>query len=194
MEQIKSVKDAKAAGTAIGAAAEAALGDTLTARVLAALRTMPKGKAVALIGAFWESFDKAAPTIRGLKRIKVTKSESLRIARGIDAGLAPVDSWAESVKAAPKAEKGKGAGGGRKPRPAGLPAGTKGAPAPALSARQAGKPDPAPIAPPLAPLAAIRQSVAQLVALCHNFKSKLPTDFLLAVDDLAELAAAQLKI
>lgn len=114
----------------------------------------------------------------------------MRIARGIDAGLAPADSWADAVKAAPKAEKGKGSGGGRKPRPAGLPAGGKGAPAPALSARQTGKTEPAPA--PLSPLAAVRQSVAQLVALCHNFKSKLPTDFLLAVDDLAELAKNQL--
>lgn len=189
METIKTIKAARSAGTACGAATEAALGDTLTARVLEVLRTMPKGKAVSLIGAFWEAFDTAAPTIRGLARIKVTKSESLRIARGIDAGLQPVDSWAESVKAAPKAEKGKGAGGGRKPRPAGLPAGGKGVPAPALSARQASKTaEPA----PLSPLAAVRQSVAQLVALCHNFKSKLPTDFLLAVDDLAELAKNQL--
>lgn len=186
---IKSVKDAKAAGSACGAAAELAVGETLTARVLEVLRTLPKGKAVALIGAFWDGFDGAAPTIRGLRRIKVTKSESIRIARGVDAGLAPVDSWADAVKAAPKAEKGKGAGGGRKPRPAGLPAGGKGAPAPALSARQAGRPaEPA----PLSPLAAVRQSVAQLVALCHNHKSKLPTDFLLAVDDLAEMAKNQL--
>jgi hypothetical protein len=190
METIKTIKDAKAAGTAIGAACEAALGDTLTARVLAALRTMPKGKAVSLIGAFWEGFDSSAPTIRGLRRIKVTRSESVRIARGIDAGLQPVDSWAESVKAAPKAETGKGSGGGRKPRPAGLPAGSKGAPAPSLSAQQAGKPaEPA----PLPPCVGARQLVAQLVAFCHNHKSKLPADFLMAVDDLAELSAAQLK-
>ncbi len=195
METIKTIKSAKSAGAACGAAAEAALGDTLTARVLAALRTMPQSKAVQLCAAFWEGFDASAPTIRGLKRIRVTKSESLRIARGIDAGLQPVDSWSDSVKAAPKAEKGRGAGGGRKPRPASLPAGGKGAPAPALSARQAGKPgkpDPDPTPTPLAPLAAVRQSVAQLVALCHNFKSKLPTDFLMAVDDLAELAKNQL--
>jgi hypothetical protein len=190
METIKTIKAARSAGSACGAATEAALGDTLTARVLEVLKTMPKGKAVTLIGAFWESFDKAAPTIRGLRRIKVTRSESVRIARGIDTGLAPVDSWAESVKAAPKAEKGKGAGGGRKPRPAGLPAGSKGAPAPALGARQAGKPAET---APLSPCVGARQLVAQLVSFCHNHKSKLPTDFLLAVDDLAELAKAQLK-
>jgi len=187
---IKNAKDAKSAGSACGAAAEAALGETLTGRVLHVLQTLPKGKAVALIGAFWEGFDAAAPSVRGLRRIKVTKSESLRIARGIDAGIAPGDSWANAVKAAPKAETGKGAGGGRKPRPAGLPAGAKGAPAPALSAQQAGKaPEPA----PLSPLAGARQLVAQLVAFCHNHKAKLPTDFLLAVDDLAEMAKAQLK-
>ena len=190
METIKTVKDAKQAGTAIGTAAEIAIGDTLTARVLEVLRTMPKGKAVALIDAFWQGFDKAAPSIRGLKRIKVTRSESMRIARGIDAGLAPVASWAESVKAAPKAEKGKGAGGGRKPRPAGLPAGTKGAPAPALSAQQAGKaPEPA----PLSPFAAARQIVAQLVALAHNHKSKFSLAFLDAVEEVANVAKAELK-
>ncbi|WP_205688950.1 hypothetical protein, partial [Candidatus Macondimonas diazotrophica] len=150
--------------------------------------TMPKGKAVTLIGAFWESFDKAAPTIRGLRRIKVTRSESVRIARGIDTGLAPVDSWAESVKAAPKAEKGKGAGGGRKPRqPGSAPAGAKGAPAPGV---KPGKPAET---APLSPCVGARQLVAQLVSFCHNHKSKLPTDFLLAVDDLAEMAKAQLK-
>jgi len=203
MEHIKNIAAARAAGTAIGAAAEIAVGETLTSRVLEVLKGLPKGKAVSLIGAFWEGFDSAAPSVRGLKRIKVTRSESMRIARGIDAGLVPVASWAESVKAAPKAETGKGAGGGRKPRPAGLPAGTKGAPAPALSAQQAGKaPEPAPLSPvagvrqlvaQLAPLAGARQLVAQLVAFCHNHKSKLPADFLLAVDDLAELAKAQLK-
>lgn len=191
METIKTVKDAKQAGTAIGAATELAVGETLTARVLEVLRTMPKGKAVALTGAFWEGFDKAAPTIRGLKRIKVTRSESVRIARGIDAGLAPVASWAESVKAAPKAEKGKGSGGGRKPRPAGLPAGSKGAPAPALSARQTGKTEPAPA--PISPLAAARQIVAQLVALAHNHKSKFSLAFLDSVEELATIAKAELK-
>ena len=123
MEQIKNVSDARKAGTAIGTAAEIAIGDTLTARVLEVLKTLPKGKAVALTGAFWEGFDAAAPSIRGLKRIKVTRSESTRIARGIDAGLTPVASWAESVKAAPKAATGKGSGGGRKPRQPVAPAG-----------------------------------------------------------------------
>lgn len=194
MEQIKTIKAARSAGSACGAATEAALGDTLTARVLEVLKTMPKGKAVALIGAFWEGFDSSAPTIRGLKRIRVTRSESLRIARGIDAGLVPVASWAESVKAAPKAEKGKGAGGGRKPRPAGLPAGGKGAPAPALSAQQAGKAASVATEPPtLSPFAAARQIVAQLVALTHNHKSKFSLAFLDGVEELATIAKAELK-
>ena len=191
MEHIKNVSDARKAGTAIGTAAEIAIGDTLTARVLEVLKTLPKGKAVALIGAFWEGFDKAAPSIRGLKRIKVTRSESMRIARGIDAGLTPVASWADSVKAAPKAAAGKGAGGGRKPRPAGLPAGGKGAPAPALSAQQAGK---APEPPGnLSPFAAARQIIAQLVALAHNHKSKFSLAFLDGVEALATIAKAELK-
>lgn len=191
METIKTVKAAKQAGTAIGAATELAVGDTLTSRVLEVLKGLPKGKAVSLVGAFWEAFDAAAPSIRGLKRIKVTRSESVRIARGIDAGLAPVDSWAESVKAAPKAEKGKGAGGGRKPRPAGLPAGDKGAPAPALSARQAGRPAEHPVN--LSPFAAARQIVAQLVALTHNHKSKFSLAFLDAVEEVSKVAKAELQ-
>lgn len=187
MEHIKSVKDAKAAGTAIGTAAEIAIGDTLTARVLEVLKTLPKGKAVALTGAFWEGFDAAAPSIRGLKRIKVTRSESTRIARGIDAGLAPVASWAESVKAAPKAEKGKGAGGGRKPRQPVAPAETFAAPV-------KGKAASVPTEPPnLSPFAAARQIVAQLVALSHNHKSKFSLAFLDAVEELANVAKAELK-
>ena len=191
METIKSVKDAKSAGAACGAAAEAAIGDTLTSRVLEVLKGLPKGKAVSLVGAFWEAFDAAAPSTRGLKRIKVTKSESIRIARGVDAGLAPVDSWAESVKAAPKAEKGKGAGGGRKPRPAGLPAEGKGAPA--LSARQTGNPTERTAPVNLSPFAAARQIVAQLVALAHNHKSKFSLAFLDAVEEVSKVAKAELQ-
>ena len=191
MENIKNVSDARKAGTAIGTAAEAAIGDTLTSRVLEVLKGLPKGKAVSLVGAFWDGFDKAAPSVRGLKRIKVTKSESIRIARGVDAGLAPVASWAESVKAAPKATKGKGSGGGRKPRPAGLPAGGKGAPAPALSARQAGKPTEQPVN--LSPFAAARQIVAQLVSLAHHHKSKFSLAFLDAVEEVSKVAKAELE-
>ena len=187
MEQIKSVKDAKAAGTAIGAAAEIAIGDTLTARVLEVLKGLPKGKAVSLIDAFWQGFDKAAPSIRGLKRIKVTRSESMRIARGIDAGLVPVASWAESVKAAPKAETGKGSGGGRKPRQPVAPAETFAAPV-------KGKEVSVPTEPAnLSPFAAARQIIAQLVSLTHNHKSKFSLAFLDGVEELATIAKAELK-
>ena len=188
MESIKSVKDAKAAGTAIGAACEAALGDTLTARVMEVLKTMPKGKAVALIGAFWEGFDSSAPTIRGLRRIKVTRSESVRVARGIDAGLAPVASWAESVKAAPKASTGKGSGGGRKPRQPVAPTGE------VFTAPVKGKTASVPTEPPkLSPFAAARQLVAQLVALSHNHKSKFSLAFLDAVEEVSKVAKAELE-
>jgi len=189
METIKSVKEAKAAGTAIGAAAEIAIGDTLTARTLEVLRTLPKGKAVALMGAFWEGFDAAAPSVRGLKRIKVTRSESLRIARGIDAGTAPVQSWAESVKTAPKAESGKGAGGGRKPRQPVAPAGE------VFTAPVKGKAASVPTEPPvnLSPFAAARQLVAQLVSLSHNHKSKFSLAWMDSVEELASLAKAELK-
>ncbi len=181
METIKTVSDAKKAGTAIGAAAELAVGATLTGHVLAYLKGFPKGSATKLCEAFWTGFDTAAPTVRGLKRVKVTRSESMRIARGIDAGLAPVTGWAESVKAAPKAASGKGAGGGRKPRQPIAPAGGKGAPAPTAEPKGAVK---------LSPFAAIRQECGVLLALCKNNASTLPTDFLLAVEDLAEQAKA----
>jgi hypothetical protein len=188
METIKSIKDAKAAGTAIGAACEVAVGDTLTSRVLEVLKGLPKGKAVSLVGAFWEGFDKAAPSIRGLKRIKVTRSESMRIARGIDAGLTPVASWAESVKAAPKAASGKGSGGGRKPRQPVAPTGE------VFAAPVKGKAASVPTEPPaLSPFAAARQIVAQLVSLTHNHKSKFSLAFLDGVEELASLAKAELK-
>ena len=187
MEQIKSVKEAKAAGTAIGAACEVAVGDTLTSRVLEVLKTLPKGKAVSLIGAFWQGFDAAAPSVRGLKRINVTRSESMRIARGVDAGLAPVASWAESVKAAPKAASGKGSGGGRKPRQPVAPAETFAAPVKGKAASVPTEP------PTLSPFAAARQIVAQLVSLTHNHKSKFSLAFLDGVEELASLAKAELK-
>lgn len=188
MEHIKNVSDARKAGTAIGVAAEIAIGDTLTARVLEVLQGLPKGKAVALMGAFWDGFDSAAPSIRGLKRIKVTRSESVRIARGIDAGLVPVASWAESVKAAPKAETGKGSGGGRKPRQPVAPAGE------VFTAPVKGKAASVPTEQPnLSPFAAARQIVAQLVSLTHNHKSKFSLAFLDAVEEVATIAKADLK-
>ena len=188
METIKTVTAAKQAGVAIGAATELAVGETLTARTLEVLRTLPKGKAVALMGAFWDGFDSAAPSVRGLKRIKVTRSESLRIARGIDAGLVPVASWAESVKAAPKADKGKGSGGGRKPRQPIAPAGE------VFAAPVKGKAASVPVEPPtLSPFAAARQIVAQLVSLTHNHKSKFSLAFLDGVEELATIAKAELK-
>ena len=188
MENIKTITAARAAGTACGAAAEVALGETLTARVMEVLKGLPKGKAVSLVGAFWEGFDKAAPSIRGLKRIKVTKSESVRIARGVDAGLAPVASWSESVKAAPKAESGKGSGGGRKPRQPVAPVGE------VFTAPVKGKAASVPTEQPnLSPFAAARQIVAQLVSLTHNHKSKFSLAFLDGVEELASLAKAELK-
>lgn len=187
MEQIKSVKDAKQAGVAIGAATELAVGETLTARTLEVLRTLPKGKAVALMGAFWDGFDSAAPSVRGLKRIKVTRSESVRIARGIDAGLTPVASWAESVKAAPKAATGKGSGGGRKPRQPVAPTGE------VFTAPVKGKSASVPTEQPanLSPFAAARQIIAQLVSLAHNHKSKFSLAFLDGVEELAKIAKTE---
>lgn len=188
MEQVKTIAAAKKAGTAVGAAAESALGETLTARTLEFLHTLPKGKAVKLCESFWLAFDKAAPSVRGLRRIKVTRSESMRIARGIDAGLAPVASWAESVKAAPKAKAGKGAGGGRKPRQPGAKPETKAGPVTGPS--EPAKPT---TSVPISSLAAGRQLVAQLVAYSHHNTSRLPVAFLDAVEELAMVAESCLK-
>ena len=116
-----NMNEIKKSGATIGAETEeaitAASGAGLVARLLPVMRELPKGKAAAMMVSFWEQFDKNAPTASGMKRVKVTKSESLRIARGIDSGLdVKTGTWNDAVKASPKAASGKGAGGGRKPR------------------------------------------------------------------------------
>ena len=116
-----NANEIKKAGATIGAETETAItaasGDGLVARLLPVMRTLPKGKAFTLLTAFWEQFDANAPTAASMKRVKVTKSESLRIARGIDAGLnVQTGTWNDAVKASPKATSGKGANGGRKPK------------------------------------------------------------------------------
>ena len=104
-------------GTATEEAVNATVGVGLVARLLPVVRELPKGKAAAMMATFWEQFDKNAPTAASMKRVKVTKSESLRIARGIDAGLdVKTGTWNDAVKASPKATSGQGANGGRKPK------------------------------------------------------------------------------
>ena len=116
-----NANEIKKAGATIGAEIEEAIagatGAGLVARLLPVVRELPKGKAVTLLTAFWAQFDANAPTASSMKRVKVTKSESLRIARGIDSGLdVQTGTWNDAVKASPKATSGKGANGGRKPR------------------------------------------------------------------------------
>ena len=99
------------------AAGLAVLGAGLVGTLRPLMLELPKGKAEPLMLAFWTAFDKGAGACA--KRAKVTKSESLRIARGIDAGqvLKADAAWNVWTKAAPKSAGGKGAGGGRKARP-----------------------------------------------------------------------------
>ena len=101
------IETAVRTGATIGAETEtaitAATGDGLVARLLPIMRELEKDSAVEYMTAFWESFAKNAPVAATVKRIKVTRSESLRIARGIDAGLnVQTGTWNEAVKASPK--------------------------------------------------------------------------------------------
>ena len=160
----------KAAGAHAGADMESAIGsagESLQSAVLALWRQFPKGKGVQYATAYWAAFDGSAPNVKGLKRVKVTRSESMRIARGIDAGMETASGgWKELLKVAPKATAGKGAGGGRKPRPAGTaPTADAG-----KTAERAG-PDAAPPAPPIVGL---KQLAAGMVAYCHQHKAGLP--------------------
>ena len=164
----------KKAGAHAGADLEAAVngaGESLQASVLALWRQFPKGKGIAYATAYWAAFDSSAPNVKGLKRIKVTRSESMRIARGIDAGMETASGgWKDLLKVAPKATAGKGAGGGRKPRPAGT-APTAGKTADAGKTAERAGPDAAPPAPPIVGL---KQLAAGMVAYCHQHKAGLP--------------------
>jgi hypothetical protein len=187
---IERWESASKAGTAIGAATELAVGETLTARTLEFLRTLVPGDASTMMLAFWMGFNKAAPSVRGMKRVKVTRSESLRIARGVDAGIPVGTSWAESVKASPKAEAGKGAGGGRKPRPASGEPAKKAGEVVTIKPGEPAKPEASVV---ISTMATGRQLVAQLVAFEHAHKSKLSVAFINAVEHLAKVAKAELK-
>jgi hypothetical protein len=115
-----NVNEIKRAGATIGAEFEtgmAAVAGGLVSKLLPVVRELPKGKACTMMAQFWEQFAKNAPTYGTVARVKVTRSESLRLAAGIDAGMeVQTGGWNELLKAAPKKAGGKGAGGGRKPR------------------------------------------------------------------------------
>ncbi len=172
-------KALKASGQQAGkefAAGLSAVTGGLVAYLRPVLLALPKGKAVTSMDTFWEGFAESAG--KTVNRAKVTKSESLRIARGIDAGAKLDDAlpWAKWVKLGPKTENGKGAGGGRKPRPndgtgdAGTDAGTD------ASAKKT-------------PLQMVRQQNAVMLAIVAKYKDGLPESVTSKVQELAAILA-----
>ena len=118
-----NVSEIKKAGAHIGAEYEeamAAITGGLVSKLLPIMRDLPKGKAATMMAEFWAQFAANAPVYGSAKRIKVSRSESLRLAAGIDAGLdVSTGGWNELLKAAPKKASGKGV---RPPRvPAAIP-------------------------------------------------------------------------
>ena len=165
-----NANEIKKSGASIGAETETAItaasGDGLVARLLPVMRKLPKGKAVEYMATFWEQFDKNAPTASAMKRVKVTKSESLRIARGIDAGMdVQTGTWNDAVKASPNATSGKGAGGGRKPKTPKGPA-------------EKTKEKPEEKTEEVAPTELFQRTVISLAALAHRHPDSFPSAWL----------------
>jgi hypothetical protein len=177
-----NANEIKKAGATIGADFEngmAAVAGGLVSKLLPVMRELPKGKAVTLMAQFWEQFAKNAPTYGAVARVKVTKSESLRLAAGIDAGQdVSAGGWNELLKAAPKKTGGKGAGGGRKPRqPVAKP--------------ETGKtePDASPHAKPATPTQLLRQQNAAMLAVCAAHKDGIAIALYNAVQAVAAVLA-----
>ena len=173
-----NVSEIKKAGAAIGAEYEtsmAAVAGGLVSQVLPIMRDLPQGKASAMMSAFWEQFAANAPVYGGAKRVKVTKSESLRLAAGIDAGLdVSTGGWNELVKAAPKKASGPGV---RPPRvPAAKP--ETDAETVTLDAEK-----------PATPTAMIRQLNAAQLAICAANKDRLAIALFNAVQAVSAVLA-----
>lgn len=178
-----NMNEAKKAGAAIGAEYEtgmAAITGGLVSKLLPVMRELPPGKAVAMMSAFWDQFSKNAPVYGALKRVAVTRSESMRLAAGIDAGQAvATGSWNDLLKAAPKKTGGQGAGGGRKPRQP-VADGAKHAdptnPADPANPANPAKPATAPEAAqakPATPTAMIRQQHAAMLAVASAHRDRI---------------------
>lgn len=153
-----NVNEVRKAGELAGAKAEESLalfGQGITAAIIPTIKALPQGKALKLITEFWVAFAKGGPTAAKVRRVAVTRSESLRIAAGIDAGVPFVGTWQEAVKAAPKRST-----KGRKARPTD------------------GTADKAPVVPAVPkgsnPGATFRQLVSTLVAFHAKHGAELP--------------------
>lgn len=160
-----NTNEIKKAGASVGAEFEAgmaAVAGGLVSKLLPVMRELPKGKACTMMASFWDQFAKNAPTYGTLKRVTVTRSESMRLAAAIDAGQdVSVGTWNELLKAAPKKVGGKGAGGGRKPR------------VPEAKAETAEPEAPAKQAKPATPTQLIRQQHAAQLAVCAAHKGSI---------------------
>ena len=178
-----NVNEIKRAGATIGAEFEngmSAIAGGLVSKLLPVMRELPKGKAAAMMATFWEQFTANAPTYGTVARVKVTKSESLRLAAGIDAGQdVSAGAWNELLKAAPKKVGGKGAGGGRKPR---VPVAKT---EPAKVETDAVQPT----VKPATPTQFIRQQNAAELAICAKHKDRIAIALYNAVHAVAAVLA-----
>ena len=176
-----NTSDIKRHGATIGTEFEtgmAAVAGGLVSKLLPVMRELPKGKASAMMVTFWEQFAANAPTYGTVARVKVTKSESLRLAAGIDAGQdVSAGAWNELLKAAPKKVGGKGAGGGRKPRVPEAKTET------GETVTDATQPKPA------TPTQFIRQQNAAELAICAKHKDRIAIALYNAVQAVAAVLA-----
>lgn len=178
-----NANEIKKAGATIGADFEngmAAVAGGLVSKLLPVVRELPKGKAVSMMATFWEQFTANAPTYGKVKRVTVTRSESMRLAAGIDAGLdVTTGGWNELLRAAPKKKAGgKGAGGGRPPR---VPAAKPEPAAPEANASLHAK--------PATPTQLLRQQNAAMLAVCAAHKDGIAIALYNAVQAVAAVLA-----
>jgi len=177
---VLTIADVRKAGLEAGAQAEEGLalyGQGIVAALVPVIKALPRGEASSMITAFWEAFEKAGPHAAKVRRVAVTRSESLRICAGIDAGLPYVDSWNDAVKAAPKRS-----AAGRKPRPT---SGTGGAP-PDDTADTADSPTVVPSVPKgSSPAKFVRQQAAMLAAFMVKHRETLPEGYSKAIATFA---------
>ena len=85
-----NANEIKKAGATIGADFEngvETIAKGLVAVIFPIVRELPKGKAAAMMASFWEQFAANAPTYGTLKRVTVTRSESMRLAAGVRFGF-----------------------------------------------------------------------------------------------------------
>ena len=174
-----NANEIKKAGATIGADFEngvETIAKGLVAVIFPIVRELPKGKAAAMMASFWEQFAANAPTYGTLKRVTVTRSESMRLAAGVDAGQdVTTGGWNELLRAAPKKISGIGV---RKPRvPAAKPETVE------------TKTDASTHAKPATPTQLIRQQHAAQLAVCAAHRDGIAIALYNAVQAVAAVLA-----